>query len=125
VLTDPAVKPFGTTVKKASKKWSKQIFYILLVVQEGVNCRVQSAMFSGPKYVMFKILGFSQFWKFCPLTEWSAVRIGILRACRRGDWYFAVVIGILDALDPAVEPFGATVKKTSKKVVEAIFIFCR
>jgi hypothetical protein len=34
---DPAVKPFGTTVKKASKKLSKQFYYILLVEQEGVN----------------------------------------------------------------------------------------
>jgi hypothetical protein len=37
VLTDPAVKPFGATLKKALKNLSKQFFYILPVLQEGVK----------------------------------------------------------------------------------------
>jgi hypothetical protein len=54
VLTDPAVKPFGATAKKTSKKVVEAIFYISLVVQEGVNCRIQSAPFSGPSNFNFQ-----------------------------------------------------------------------
>jgi hypothetical protein len=52
----------------------------------------------------------------------AAVGIGMVAAVGIG-MVAAVVIGIRGALDPAVKPFGTTVKKAWKKVVEANFLY--
>jgi hypothetical protein len=50
------------------------------------------------------------------LVFWERAALGI-------GMVAAVVIGIRGSLDPAVKAFGTTVKKASKKVVEANLLY--